>query len=293
MRIHKKLLMAVSGLGLAVCMTAAVAANDKPVIIGSTNFAEQLVLANIYAGVLKANDIKVEMRLNLGSRELVFPALEAGELDILPEYTGALLAFLSKGESHATSQEQVVEELRKNLPDGLVALKPSPAQDKDALVVTQETAKKYDLKTISDLKPVAGKLIIGGPPELKTRYIGIPGLKEVYGVEFAQFRSLDAGGPLTQAALANGVIDVARMFTTQGQISAKDWVILKDDKDLIAAQNLIPVVRKDALTAEIRKLLNQVSAKLTVADLQRMNERVVIKHYDPDVVAADWIEQNF
>src|SRR5699024_6987139 len=169
MRIHKKLLMAVTGLGLAMAMSAAVAANDKPVIIGSTNFAEQLVLANIYAGVLRANDIDVEMRLNLGSRALVFPALEAGELDILPEYTGALLAFLTNGESHATAEQDVLADLRANLPDELVALKPSPAQDKDALVVTPETAKKYDLKTISDLKPVAGKLIIGGPPELKTR----------------------------------------------------------------------------------------------------------------------------
>ncbi len=200
------------------CRATAMAADGKPVVVGSTNFTEQLILANIYADVLEARGVDVKKRLNLGSREVVFPALKSGELDVLPEYSGALVGFLTNGKSKAHKQQAVLEELRQKLPKGLVALKASSAQDKDGIVVTAATAKKYHLKTIADLKPVAGKLTLGGPPETKTRYVGVPGLKQVYGVQFKNFRSLDAGGPLTQSALSSGAIDAARMFTTQGVI---------------------------------------------------------------------------
>src|SRR5699024_8881975 len=123
--------------------------------------------------------------------------------------------------------------LRDALPDDLVMLQISPAQDKDALVVTQKTANKLDLETISDLQGHAGSMVIGGPPELKDRADGLPGLESVYGLTFQSFRALDAGGPLTVSALAGGDIDVARMFSTQGVIEARDWVVLKDDKDLV------------------------------------------------------------
>lgn len=267
-------------------------ADEQPVVVASTNFVEQLILAHIYTDVLEARGIDVKTRLNLGSREVVFPALKSGELDILPEYTGALLGYLTNGKSKANSQQAVLKALRAQLPKGIVALDPSPAQDRDGLVVTAETAKKYHLKTISDLKPVASKLVLGGPPELKTRYIGIPGLKKVYGLDFKEFRALDAGGPLTQGALANGDIDVARMFTTQGVIAAKGWVLLKDDKDLVPAQNLIAVVRKAVLTPKIKSALDAISAKLTTEGLRDMNKRVSIDKVDPETVASDWVKKN-
>lgn len=267
-------------------------ADERPVVVASTNFVEQLILAHIYTDVLEARGIDVKTRLNLGSREVVFPALKSGELDILPEYTGALLGYLTNGKSKANSQQAVLKALRAQLPKGIVALDPSPAQDRDGLVVTAETAKKYHLKTISDLKPVASKLVLGGPPELKTRYIGMPGLKQVYGLDFEEFRALDAGGPLTQGALANGDIDVARMFTTQGVIAAKGWVLLKDDKDLVPAQNLIPVVRKAILTPKIKSALDAISAKLTTEGLRNMNKRVSIDKVDPETVASDWVKEN-
>ncbi|HET7314315.1 ABC transporter substrate-binding protein, partial [Salinisphaera sp.] len=165
-------------------------------------------------------------------------------------------------------------------------------QDKDGLVVTPATAKKYHLKTIADLKPVAGKLTLGGPPEVKTRYVGLKGLKQVYGIEFKNFRALDAGGPLTQSALQSGAIDVARMFTTQGVIPERGWVLLKDNKNLVPAQNILPVVRKAVLTPTIRKALNDISAQLTTEDLQRMNQRVSVKHDDPEIIARDWVKQH-
>ena len=260
--------------------------------VGSTNFPEQLVLANIYAEALADHDIAVKKRLNLGSREIVFPALKNGEIDVLPEYSGALLGYLSNGKSKAGKPDAVMAALKNTLPSGVVALAPSPAQDKDGLVVTPDTAKRYDLETLSDLAPVASKLTLGGPPETQTRYVGVPGLKAVYGIEFGQFRALDAGGPLTQGALSSGAIDVARMFTTQGVIDERGWILLKDDKNLVPAQNIVPVARKAALTDEIRDVLNAVSAQLSTADLQRMNRRVSVDHADPSQVAHDWLEQH-
>ena len=290
-RLSLVIALALAGSGV-LASTQAVAADARPVVVASTNFTEQLILANIYADVLQARGVAVETRLNLGSREVVFPALKSGEIDVLPEYGGALLGFLTNGKSKANTQQAVLKALRANLPKGVVALEPSPAQDKDGLVVTAETAKEYHLKTISDLKPVASDLTLGGPPETKTRYVGVPGLKKVYGIEFDSFRSLDAGGPLTQGALKSGAIDVARMFTTQGVIADNGWVLLKDDKDLVPAQNLIPVVRQAALTPKVRRALNTISKTLTTEQLRNMNKQVDVDKQDPAAVAASWVKKH-
>lgn len=291
----RDLLTALTGAVIALGITwgaSANAADQKPLVIGSTNFPEQLVLANIYADVLEHKGVPVKKRLNLGSREVVFPALKSGEIDLLPEYSGAVLGYLSNGKSKANSSKAVLSALRAALPPGLVALKPSPAQDRDGLVVTSATAEKYHLKTISDLAPVSSKLTLGGPPETKTRYVGVPGLKKIYGVQFGSFRSLDAGGPLTQGALAGGTIDVARMFTTQGVIADRGWVLLQDDKDLVPAQNILPIARKAALTPGVRDALNAVSRQLTTEQLQQMNKKVSVDHYDPETVASKWVKQH-
>lgn len=260
--------------------------------VGSTNFPEQLILAHIYADVLEDEGVDVNTRLNLGSREVVFPALTNGEIDLLPEYTGALMTYLDQDEAHADARsgDEVTAALRDLLPQGLEALEPSPAEDRDALVVTSETAEQYNLKTFSDLAPVASEMTLGGPPETRTRDVGLPGLKRVYDIEFAGFRSLDAGGPLTRGALANGDIDVARMFSSQGAIAENNWVALVDDKNLEPAQNIIPVGRSEALNDEMRDLLNQVSAALTTEDLQGMNRRVEIDKDDPAEVAREWVD---
>ncbi|MBK1696196.1 ABC transporter substrate-binding protein [Rhodovibrio salinarum] len=264
---------------------------DDTLIVGSTNFPEQLILANMYEDILEARGIvEVETRLNLGSREIVFPALRKGEIEALPEYTGALLSYVTSGETHARKPEEVLTQLRERLPEGIVALEPSPAQDKDALVIRAETAEKYNLTTVSDLADVAGELIIGGPPEMKTRNAGLPGLKDVYGIEFQEFRSLDAGGPLTKNALQNGDIDVARMFTTQGAIDENGWVTLEDDKNLIPAQNLVPVIRADATSPEIEAALNELSAALSTKALTKLNAKVSIDKMDPEMVAEEWLK---
>lgn len=259
------------------------------VIIGSTDFTEQLILANMYADVLRARGVEVRTKLNLGPREVVFPALKAGAISALPEYTGSLLSYLSEEKATASKPGKVLARLREELPKGIVALQPAPAQNKNVLVVTRETAREYNLQTVSDLKAVADQLVFGGPPESETRALGLPGLKRVYGIEFKKFISLDASGPLTESALRQGDIDVARMFSTDAAIAKYNWVVLEDDKNLQPAQNLIPVIRKDALTPTVRKALNELSSHITTKTMTELNAKVVLEKKDPAKVAHRWL----
>jgi osmoprotectant transport system substrate-binding protein len=265
---------------------------QSSVTVGSTNFSEQLILAQMYAAVLEKAGVEVETRLNLGNREVVFPALEKGEIDLLPEYNGSVLAFLNPDATQTTSEE--VNTALAPLLDGkgLVALEQSPAEDKDGLAVTKETADRLGLATVSDLKGKAGQMVIGGPPELETRPAGIPGLKKVYGIEdFKEFKALDAGGPLTTSALNKGDIDVGRVFTTQGAISEFGWVLLEEDKPLQPAQNIVPIGRKDAMTDQVKQALNAISAKVTTEELTKLNKLVDVDKQDPEKVASDWLTQ--
>jgi osmoprotectant transport system substrate-binding protein len=267
--------------------------SDKSsVIVGSTNFPEQLILAQMYAAVLEKAGVDVTTRLNLGNREVVFPALEKGEIQLLPEYNGSVLSFLDPNAT-ATTSEEVNTALAPLLQaKNLVALQQSPAEDKDGWAVTKETAAKYNLQKIGDLKPVAGQLVVGGPPELKTRPAGLPGLKKVYGIpDFKEFKALDAGGPLTVSALKKGDIDVGRVFTTQGVIAAEEWVLLEEDKPLEPAQNVVPIGRTDAMTDQVKNVLNALSAKITTEELTKLNAQVDVDKKDPEQVARDWLTQ--
>ncbi len=262
------------------------------VTVGSTNFSEQLILAQMYAAVLTKAGVKVDTRLNLGNREIVFPALEKGDIDLLPEYNGSVLSFLDPKATQTSSQEVNTALAAKLDAKGLVALDPSPAEDKDGWAVTRQTADRYGLAKLSDLKGKAGQLVVGGPPELKTRPAGIPGLKKVYGIEdFKQFKSLDAGGPLTTSALNKGDIDIGRVFTTQGAIAANGWVLLVEDKPLEPAQNIVPIGRKDAMTDQVKQALNGISAKITTEELTKLNKLVDVDKEDPEKVANDWLTQ--
>ena len=265
---------------------------QSSVTVGSTNFSEQLILAQMYAAVLEKAGVKVDTRLNLGAREVVFPALEKGEIDLLPEYNGAVLAFLDKDATQTTADE--VNTALTPLLEGksLVALEQSPAEDKDGLAVTKETADKYSLAKVSDLKGKASQLVIGGPPELETRPAGLPGLKKVYGIEdFKEFKALDAGGPLTASALSKGDIDVGRVFTSQGIIAAEGWVVLEEDMPLQPAQNIVPIGRKDAMNDQVTQVLNALSAKITTEELATLNKQVDVDKQDPEKVATEWLTQ--
>lgn len=260
--------------------------------VGSANFPESQVLAEVYAGALEAAGLEVERKLNIGSREAYLPSLEeTAELDVFPEYTGNL-RLVYNPDATASAPDEVYQELVDALPDSLVVLDMAVAEDKDAVVVTSDTAERYSLTTIGDLAPVAGDLTLGGPPEWKTRETGIPGLMDKYGVEFGDFRELDAGGPLTLKALQNGQIDAGNIFSTDPTVASGELVALEDPESLFAAQNIVPLVRADALTDQIEETLNAVSAALTQQALLDLVDRVVADREDAADVASDFLEQN-
>jgi len=276
------------GLGLLVGSTFASA---QSITIGGANFSEQTILANIYASALKNQGIEVKTRLNLGNRQIIAKALENGDVDVVPEYIGSLLSFYDS-KTALTSQEQIVSALKQKLPADLQLLEPSSVGSITAWAVTRTTAEKYNLHTLSDLAPVSGELTLGGPPEVATSALGLPGLKAVYGINFKSVKSLDMGGPLSRLALNSGAIDVATVVSTQGILAKEPWVVLEDDKHQQPLQNITPLGRKALLTPEVTQVLNDVSAKLTDADLKQLNRLVDIDHKDPAKVAAQWVAEN-
>jgi len=261
------------------------------IIVGSANFPENQLLAEIYAGALEAKGVKVDKHLNIGSRETYIPALKDGSIDLIPEYTGVLSQYFNK-DAKATDAEGVYTELKGELPPTLTVLDKSAAEDKDAVVVTKATADRLKLKAISDLGPHAKDLTLGGPPEWKTRPTGVPGLKKVYNLDFKSFRALDAGGPLTVQALKNGQVDAANLFTTDPSIPANGFVVLDDPKHLFAAQNVVPLITKAKVTDTVSSALNAVSAKLDTASLGELVKEVVIDKKDPAVVAKEFLSKN-
>ena len=266
-------------------------AGGGTVIVGSANFPESALLAEIYAGALTAKGIKVEKKLNIGSRETYIPALQDGSIDLIPEYTGVLAQYFNKA-AKASNAEGVYAELKAAVPTTLTVLDKSAAEDKDAVVVTKDTAAKLGLKSIADLGPKAKELTLGGPPEWKTRLTGVPGLKKVYNLEFKTFRPLDAGGPLSVQALKNGQVDAANLFTTDPSIAANGFVILDDPKNLFAAQNVVPLITKSKVNETISAALNAISAKLDTATLGELVKQVVVDKKDPDVVAKEFLTKN-
>lgn len=265
---------------------------DGPTItVGSTSFGEQLILGEIYAQVLEANGYRVERKLDLGTREVVNPALKTGEIDLLAEYTGTLLTF--EGGTSTTDSDETHAALQAILADsGLIALAYAPAQDKNGIVVTAETAATLGLSAVSDLAAHNGTLVFGGPPECPDRAFCLIGLQEVYGLDFARFEPLDSGGPLTVVALEGGAIDVALLFTSDGVIAAKGFVLLDDDLNLQPAENIVPVVHGDIVDAygdDFIALINSVSARITTAELSELNKRYSIDADDADTLAREWL----
>lgn len=282
------------GLLLAVLVTACGGGGEvDTVVVGSTNFDEQELVAEMYALSLEEAGVDVERRFQLGAREVVLPALESGEIDTYPEYVGTALEFLNNGAGEATGDTtETTEKLRERFAErGIEVLEPSDAQDKNGLVVTRETADELGLATVSDLAEHNGELVLGGPPECPERPLCLPGYQETYGLEFADFRSLDAGGPVTAAALADGEIDVALLFTTDGVIAANDWVLLEDDQNLQPAENIVPIVREEVAVDSVTNALNAVSEVLTTQTVTEMIRRIRIDGEDISTVARDFLIQ--
>ena len=261
------------------------------VVVGSANFPESEVLAQIYADALQGKGIKVTTKFNIGAREVYYPEVVKGAITIIPEYNGALLTTSVDPTSTATSTAQVNAALTAKLPSSLKILNSSSAQDKDSITVTQATATKDHLTSISDLTPYAKDFVIGGPSEFQTRADGIPGLKNVYGLTFKSFSPLDESGPITIAALSSGKVQAADLFTTTPQIITDHFLSLADPKNLFAAQNVTPLVYKKGVNSTITSTLNAVSAVLTTDALVQMNKALTIDHASYTAVASGFLAQ--
>jgi osmoprotectant transport system substrate-binding protein len=215
--------------------------------------------------------------------------VQKGAISIIPEYNGTLLTVEVDKASTAKTTTAVDADLAAKLPSSLTVLNSAPAQDSDSITVTQATATKDHLKTIADLAPYASQMVLGGPPEFKTRADGIAGLKATYGLTFKSFDPLDTSGPLTLAALTSGKVQAADVFTTTPQITTDKLVSLTDPKFNFAAQNVIPLVYKPALTSTISSTLNAVSAKLTTAALLQLDTKVITDKENYTTAAQEWL----
>jgi osmoprotectant transport system substrate-binding protein len=264
--------------------------SSTSVVVGSANFPENELLATVYAQALQAKGIKVSTKLNIGAREVYYPQVEKGTISIIPEYNGTLLTVEVDKTSTAKTTAEVDAALAAKLPSTLQVLNSAPAQNSDSITVTQATANKYHLKSIGDLKPYAANMALGAPPEFKTRTDGIEGLKATYGLTFKSFVPLDESGPLTIAALQDGKVQAADVFTTTPQIVTDKLVSLADPKFNFASQNVIPLVYKSAMNPTIINTLNAVDAKLTTEALLQMDNAVITEHASYSTVAAGFLQ---
>ncbi len=294
------------GVALAVALTACGGSSKKDngnpldqkpaggsgVVVGSANFPESQLLGELYAQALEAKGVKVTRKFNIGSREVYYDQVKSGAITVMPEYNGALLTTSVDKTSEAVTTADVNAALQKSLPSSLAILQSSQAEDKDSVTVNAQTAAKFKLKTIADLKAAAGQVTIAGPSEFKTRQQGLVGLEKKYGLKFKKFQSFDANGQTTLVKLLkNNSIQAADLFTTDPTISANKFVVLEDPQNVFSAQNVTPLIYKSGVNAAAQAALNAVSAKLTTQDLLTLMTKLVTDKDDPDTIAKGWLTQ--
>jgi len=266
----------------------------KPAVtIGDKNFTEQYILGELYAQALRAKGFTVKIKSNIGSSEIIDKALTSGKLDLYPEYTGVILSELAHATKRPGNPDDAYAAAKKfEESRGFTMLDKTPFFDSDALAVKPDFATKNSLSSVADLKKLGSGLKLGAPPEFKTRFEGLIGLKKDYGVN-PTFKPLAIG--LQYKALDTGKIDVADVFTTDGQLQNGKYTVLKDPKFIFGFQNVAPIVSKKVLTQqgpEFGATLNAVSAKLTTEAMQKMNAAVDLDKQKPAAVAKQFLQAN-
>ena len=270
------------------------ALDDDAITVGSFDFAESVLLAEIYSQSLERAGFTVERAFALGPREFVAPALSVGLIELVPEYVGSAATFVHRGERAdasdlATSYERLVSGLTGR---SVEALTPSPAQNANAFVVARPTAEDMGLRTLSDVAEVADDLVFGGPPECQRRVLCLVGLAERYGITFDTVVSLRAG-PLIEQALRDGGIDVGLMFTSDAAMLSADFVELRDDRGLQPAENITPLVREETIDRwgdAFVDAVDAVSERLTTTGLRQLNADVAGDTARVAAVATAWLE---
>ena len=300
MRRLRVVLVVATLLPAAACTSATAPATDAlkddAVTVASFDFPESRILGELYAQALERRGFRVIRQLDLGPRELVEPALEEGLVELVPEYSGSLLEFLTRGSTTASANlREVREALESSLTlRGLVQLRASPAQDRNGFAVSRAFADSFGLRTLSDLAS-GPDLVLGGPPECQERPLCLPGLEATYGLMIEDFVALDLSGPISAEALVRGVVDVALILTTSAQLAEHDFVILRDDRRLQPAEHVTPILHETTLERfgpELSATINEVSAKLTTRELRNLNAAVEIDGATPEDTVAAWLDAN-
>jgi osmoprotectant transport system substrate-binding protein len=282
--------------GLTVALTLGLVAAASPagaagtsLTVGSKNFSGAQALSQAYGQALQAKGYDITFKDNIGPTEIVYKALQNGDLDGYADYQGTLLEYLGGDATGDTNTTYQALQAKLKGTD-IVVSKPAPAVDVNGFYVLKSTAKKYKLKSVSDLSKVASKLTFGGPPECQDRDLCLGAKsKQLYNLQFKDVKKLDAGGPITENALTGGDIDVALLFTGSSVIP-KNSVLLVDDKGLQPADNPVFLMRKSVATAKTMKIVNAVSAKLTVAAYNKMSLDISEKKEDPADVASAFLK---
>jgi osmoprotectant transport system substrate-binding protein len=278
---------------LLLAFAAVVPTAAQTVKVGSKNFTEEYILAEMYAAALENAGVEVERKINLGGTLIAHRALTTGEIDVYPEYTGTALISVVKGEVSNDAQkvyEQVKDFYEKQFK--VTWLRPAGINNGYALVVRSDTARKFNLKTLSDLGKVAKELSIGGGPEFADRMDGLPGLKRVYGAVFKEFRQFAKLG-LRYDALAAKQIEIANGFATDWQIADQKLVVLADDKNLFPPYYVAPVIRQETVAAnpKVADVLNGVSTLLDNDTMRGLNARVEQEREEPRIAARAFLKE--
>ncbi|MCV7429774.1 ABC transporter substrate-binding protein [Mycobacterium montefiorense] len=288
----------------ATCLVAACSNSDplapqmrsmKSIVVGSADFPESQIIAEIYAQTLQANGFDVGRRMGIGSRETYIPALKDHSIDLVPEYVGNLLRYFAPN-STATMLGAVELELYQKLPGDLSLLTPSPASDTDTVSVTSTTAAQWNLKTIADLAAHSPEVKFGAPSAFENRPSGLPGLRQKYSLNISPGNCIvidDGGGAVTVRALVGGRVTAANIFTTSPAIRQDHLVTLEDPEHNFVAGNIVPLVNSQKKSDHLKVVLDAVSAKLTTDCLAGLNAAVAGNSgIDPDQAARNWVRDN-
>jgi osmoprotectant transport system substrate-binding protein len=267
------------------------AGTPPPLRLGTKNFPEQFLLGQLYKQALEARGFAVELKEDIGSTEIVHQALTDGALDMYPEYVGVLLSEVADVRSRPSSPRAAYQEAQAfERRRGFTLLDMTPFSDSNALAVKPGYARRNGVRSLQDLKSIPGTVRIGAPPEFATRFEGLVGLGDLYGVHNARATPMAIGNQY--AALDSGKVDAAAVFTTDGQLAGRRYVLLGDPRGLFGTQHVAPIISRKALQArgpKLRAAIDAVSRRLTAAAMRRMNAAVVLRHRSPRAVAADFL----
>jgi len=282
------LAFALAGCGGSSGSTSAADGTDaQKLVVGSQDFYENEIVAEDYAQALEAKGYTVERSFRIGQREVYMPEIEAGKVDVFPEYTGNLLQYYDQ-DTTATESQDVYDALAGALPEGLRVLKQAEATDADSYVVTKAFADEHNVKSIADLAGI-DNLVLAGNSELETRPYGPDGLKSVYGVEVSQFKPVeDSGGPLTVKALRDGDATVVDLYSSTPTLAEGDLVVLDDPKGLFLASHIVPVVSVN-VDEDAAAIIDAVDAALSPEELIAMNSESVNDERPAADIAKDFL----